>query len=74
MKEREDIVGLDILSRATAYLSRGFHVRMSREEAQANLNARVILFNCSNIIFKARGIGITYEEVEGARILERVQI
>jgi hypothetical protein len=44
---------------------------MFREEAKANLDARAILFNCSNQIFREYDCPISKEEIEGAAIIER---
>jgi hypothetical protein len=58
------LVALDMLHGACVYLR-------NRYEAQANMNARAILFNCTNLIFREQGCGISREEVEGAVIIER---
>ena len=63
--------GVDVLCGASVYLSDQWDVRMKRDQAQANLEARAILFNCSNKIFAEYGCGITRAEVEGAIIIER---
>jgi hypothetical protein len=70
-KHQEDLIGLDLLHGACLHLKNAFSVTMSREEAQSNLGARVILFNCSNEILREHSMGITDEEVESFRILER---
>jgi hypothetical protein len=67
----EELLGLDALHSATAYLRSQFSIAMSREDAKANLDARALLFNCSNRILAQFGQEITYEEVEGAVILDR---
>jgi hypothetical protein len=67
----EEAIVLDILHRGSVQLSKRFNSQMSREEAQANLNARALIFNISNRIFQRYGAGITREEVEGAIVIER---
>ena len=65
------LFALDILHGACVQVKKVFDVQMTRDEAKANLEARAILFNCSNAILREHGMPITYEEVEGARIIER---
>jgi len=65
------LIALDMLHDACVYIRDNWDVRMQRPEAQANLEARAILFNCSNQILKECGCAISKEEVEGARIIER---
>jgi hypothetical protein len=67
----ESCVGLGILHNACAYVQHQWKIGMNREEATANLGARAILFNCSNLILREHGMGISREEVEGAAIIER---
>ena len=69
--ESDTLIALDILHDACTYVRDSFDVRMSRDEAKANLDARAILFNCSNRIFKEHDCAISKEEVEGARIIKR---
>lgn len=66
MDERE-AMALETLHNASQYLAAHFSIHMKRNEAKSNLEARAHLFNCSNLIFKQHGCGITREEVEGAR-------
>lgn len=54
---------LDILHNASGHIRERWHANLDRDSAQANLDARGILFNCANQILR--------EEVEGALILER---
>lgn len=63
--------GLDVLHNASVHVRHQWKIGMNREEAQANLNARAILFNASNQILREHGLGISREEVEGAAIIER---
>lgn len=63
--------GLDMLHRAMFHVREQWSVHLERPQAQANLQARAILFNCSNLIFREHGIGISREELEGAAIIER---
>lgn len=65
-----DLLALDALHSASVYLKGHFKLTMTRNEAQANLDARAILFNCSNAILNEFGEGITAAEVEGAAILD----
>jgi hypothetical protein len=67
----EDRRGLDWLHRANVQLAKQFQMNWPRDLAKANLDARAILFNCSNSIFEQHGIGITRAEVEGAAIIEK---
>lgn len=67
----EDLMGLDALSAAIRHIRRQFKLNMTPDEAKANLDARVILWNCSNKILEECGAGVTRAEVEGALILER---
>ena len=39
------VPGFDILRAAITHLSHQFHVDMTREEAQANIDARILLIN-----------------------------
>lgn len=66
-----DEMGLNELHRAMFHVRANWDLRMNREEAQAHFQARAILFNCSNLILREHGIGISREEVEGAAIIER---
>lgn len=66
-----DVLGLQALNHATLHLRDGFDVNMSRNEAQANVDARALLINCANRIFGEHGCPITREEIEGAAIIER---
>ena len=66
MEER----ALDMFHRACEYLDRQFQMDWPRDLAQANLEARALLFNASNEIFIRHGQGISSEEVEGAQIIE----
>jgi hypothetical protein len=65
------LIALDRLHDACQYVRNNFDVTMSREEAKANLDARAILFNCSNQIFREHNCPISKEEIEGAAIIER---
>lgn len=56
---------LDVLHSATVYLKEQFCKSWPRELAQANLEARAILFNRSNAILEENGMGITRDEVYG---------
>lgn len=67
----ETLIALDMLHDAIAHVRKGFSMRMTPAEAQANLDARALLFNCSNLIFKEHGCPISREEVEGAAIIEK---
>ena len=67
----EDLQGLNLLHGASEHLKEAFDMRMDHATAQANLEARAILFRLSNRIFWKYGIGISREEIEGATILER---
>jgi hypothetical protein len=67
----EVLIALDMLHDACVYVRDRWDVRMQRPEAQANLEARAILFNCSNQILREHGCSISKEEVEGAAIIER---
>ena len=74
MSERisiEHLIGLDGLHHASGYLKEQFRLGMTRDEAKANLDARAILFNCSNKILESCARGITRAEVEGAIIIDR---
>lgn len=64
---------LDMLHHASVYVSASFEMKMDRAAAKANLEARVILFNCSNKIFAENGCPISREEVEGAAILDALE-
>jgi hypothetical protein len=64
-------IALDILHRASRHVREQWDVRFDRPSAKANLDARAILFNCSNQILRENGMGISREEVEGAAIIER---
>jgi hypothetical protein len=63
--------GLDMLHNASGHIRHQWKIGMNREEAKANLDARAVLFNCSNRILTEHGLGISREEVEGAAIIER---
>lgn len=67
----ETLIALDMLHDACVYVRDSWDVRMTKDQAKANLDARAILFNCSNMIFKEHGCPISKEEVEGAAIIER---
>lgn len=67
----KELIALDMLHNACAYIRDQWDVRMNRPQAKANLDARAILFNCSNQIFAEHRCGISEAEVEGAAILER---
>jgi hypothetical protein len=69
--EIEDLMGLDALTAACRHIRRQFRINMTRDEAKANLDARAIIWNCSNKILQQCGAGVTREEVEGALIIER---
>lgn len=71
MRAELSCIGLDIIHNASAHVRSQWTIGMNREEAQSNLNARAILFNCSNQILREHGLGISKEEVEGAAIIER---
>lgn len=64
---------LEVLHHASVYVSASFEMKMERAEAKANLEARAILFNCSNRIFAENGCPISREEVEGAAILDALE-
>ena len=73
-RERFDastIIALDTLHHASVYVACRFRMDMSRIEAQANIEARAIIFNCSNLIFRDNGCPISKEELEGSIIIER---
>jgi hypothetical protein len=70
--EPDTLIALDMLHDACVYVRDSFDVRMSRDEAKANLDARAILFNCSNLIFSEHECPISKAEVEGAAIIERM--
>ena len=63
--------GLDVLHNATAHVRHQWKIGMNREAAKSNLDARAILFNCSNRILAEHGLGISREEVEGAAIIRK---
>lgn len=63
----DELIALDMLHDASQYIAAHFDVRMSRADAQANLEARAIIFNCCNKIFKEHGCGISREEIEGSK-------
>lgn len=67
----DELIALDMLHDACEYVRNQWDVRTDRAQAKANLDARAILFNCSNRIFEEAGCGITRAEMEGAAILER---
>jgi hypothetical protein len=62
---------LDSLHNATVHVRHQWKIGMNREEAKSNLDARAILFNCSNRILTECGLGISRAEVEDAAIIER---
>lgn len=62
---------LEVLHGACQYLRTLWSNELPRNKAKSNLDARAILFNCSNKILQSNRMGITREEVEGAAILER---
>jgi hypothetical protein len=64
-------IALDVLHHASEHVRRLYRPTMKRQQAQSNLDARAILFDCSNAILREHGIGISREEIEGAAILER---
>lgn len=64
------LIGLDRLSAACAYIRSVFRFNMERAEAQANLDARVVIMRCTNRILAEQGQPISNEEIEGARIIE----
>lgn len=66
--------GLDWIHSACAHLRRQFDMKWPRLNAAANLEARAILCNCSNLILKEMGMGITASEVEAARGARKVQV
>lgn len=66
-----ELIALDMLHNASLHIRHQWKIGMGREEAKANLDARAVLFNCSNQILRESGMGITREEVEGAAIIER---
>jgi hypothetical protein len=63
--------GLELLHHACSHVRSSWDIRMDRVQAQANLDARAILFTCANKILREYGLGITREEVEGAAIIEK---
>lgn len=67
----DDLLALDALHAACVHLKKQFSIQMTRDEAQANLESRAVLFRCSNRILAEFGAGVTREEVGGALILER---
>jgi hypothetical protein len=69
--DNPDEAALDMLHRISARLNEQFQMDWPREWAQANLEARSLIFNLCNKIFKEHRIGISREEVEGAAIIER---
>lgn len=62
---------LDMFHHASEYLAGEWRDDFPRNEAQANLDARAMLFNASNEIFMRHGMGVTRAEVEGACIIEK---
>jgi hypothetical protein len=66
-RDTEDCAALDIIHGASVHLDKSFHVDMPRDEAKSNLDARVILFNCANIIFGEHNMKITREEISSQR-------
>ncbi|HKD60507.1 MAG TPA: hypothetical protein VKB47_08605 [Terracidiphilus sp.] len=67
VSEVRDLVGLDMLCNAMDHLAAQFDVSWPRELAAANLDARALLFNAAQSIFREYGVPITRAEVEGAR-------
>ena len=69
--EPETLIALDQLHDACVHVRNGWDVRMPRDEAKANLDARAILFKCCQQIFREHGCPISEAEVGGSRIIER---
>jgi hypothetical protein len=70
--ELEHLVALAMLHNALGHLAKSFDSRMTRAEAQANMEARAILFNCSNRILTEYGCGISKADIEAAQAAEAV--
>lgn len=64
-------LALDMLHGASGHIREEWSVRLDRDAAKANLDARAILFNCANRILREFDLGISKEEIEGAVIIER---
>lgn len=60
-------LGLDKLHSAMSYLARQFDNSMPRDRAEANLQARALLWNSANAILKEGGEGIGKAEVNRAK-------
>jgi hypothetical protein len=67
----DDLLGLDVLHNATQHIRAHFRMDMTRADAQANLDARALIFRCQNKILDEYGECVTREEIEGALIIER---
>ena len=50
LEMHEGLVAADNLHSAVLHLAREFSVKMTRDEAQANVDARTMLINCQNFI------------------------
>lgn len=60
----EVLIALERLHNASTYIRDQWLVTMKRDEAKSNLDARALIFNCCNLIFREHGCGITKEEAE----------
>jgi hypothetical protein len=60
----DDLQALNLLHGASEHLKEAFDMRMDHDAAQANLEARALLFRLSNRIFWKYGMGISREEIE----------
>jgi hypothetical protein len=64
---RDAMAGADLLHRTIRLLAAEFDVNWDRATAKANLDARAILLNCSNVIFAEHGMPITKDDIDRAQ-------
>ena len=67
----DDLLALDALHNTSQYIRAQFRLDMTRDEAQANLDARALIFRCQNKILDEYGEGVPRAEIEGALIIDR---
>ena len=58
----DDLLALDVLHNATKYIRARFRMDMTRDEAQANLDSRALIFRCQNKILDEYGEGVIWAQ------------
>ena len=70
------LLAVDRLHDATRYLAEQFSINMTRDEAQANVTARTMLFNLQNIVlddaYELSGLTEAGDQVE-LRVVRRIK-